>query len=99
MDKDIDLKDIEDTIGNLKTDKAPGISGFTNEFYKKFSKNLSIWILQYINYTTEIGQLSFLQRQGSVTLIPKGQKDKRELGNWRPITLLNTLYKIISTIL
>ena len=32
-------------------------------------------------------------------MIPKGQKDKRELGNWRPITLLNTLYKIISTIL
>ena len=32
-------------------------------------------------------------------MIPKGQKDKRELGNLRPITLLNTLYKLISAIL
>ena len=40
-----------------------------------------------------------MQKKGSITLIPKGQKDKRELGNWRPITILNTIYKIISTIL
>jgi len=40
-----------------------------------------------------------MQKRGSITLIPKGQKDKRELGNWRPITLLNTLYKLISSIL
>ena len=40
-----------------------------------------------------------MQKRGSVTLIPKGQKDKRELGNWRPITLLNTVYKLISSIL
>ena len=74
------------------------MTGFTNEFYKKFSRDLKIWILQDITYTEEIRQLSYLQRQGSVTLIPKGQKDKKELENWRPITLLNTLYKIISTI-
>jgi hypothetical protein len=43
--------------------------------------------------------LSYMQKRGSITLIPKGQKDKRELGNWRPITLLNTLYKLISSIL
>ena len=75
------------------------MTGFTNEFYKKFSRDLKIWILQDITYTEDIGQLSYLQRQGSVTLIPKGQKDKKELENWRPITLLNTLYKIIATML
>ena len=36
------------------------------------------------------------QRVGVITLLPKGKKDKRQLKNWRPITLLNTLYKIIS---
>ena len=40
-----------------------------------------------------------MQKRGSITLIPKGDKDKRELGNWRPITLLNTLYKLIYAIL
>ena len=34
MDKEITLEDIEDTVKNLKSDKAPGVTGFTNEFYK-----------------------------------------------------------------
>ena len=34
-----------------------------------------------------------------VHIIPKGQKDQRHLANWRPLTLLNTLYKLISSIL
>ena len=75
------------------------MTGFTNELYIEFQENLRIWILQYINYTREGEKLSFLQRQGAVTLIPKGKQNKRELGNWRPITLLKTLYKIISSIL
>ena len=30
------------------------------------------------------------------TLNPKGEKDKKYLKHWRPLTLLNTYYKIIS---
>ena len=29
-------------------------------------------------------------------MIPKGEKDKTFLKNWRPLTLLNSLYKILS---
>lgn len=35
-------------------------------------------------------------KQGIITLIPKPGKDKRQLDNLRPITLLNTDYKIFS---
>ena len=80
MDKDIDLEDIDSDIEELKK-KAPGMTGFTNEFYIEFQENLRIWILQYIYYTREIENPSSLQRQGAVTLIPRGQKEKRELGN------------------
>ena len=53
MDKDITLEDIEDTIKNLKNDKSPGVTGFTNEFYKEFHSSLNIWILNYIQFTKE----------------------------------------------
>ena len=99
MDKDITLKDIEDIIKDLKSDKSPGVTGFTNEFYKEFCKDMNIWILNYINHTYQEKSLSNMQRRGAITLIPKGQKDKSNLGNWRPITLLNTLYKLISAII
>ena len=99
MDKDITLEDIEDIVKNLKSDKSPGTTGFTNEFYKEFLKDINIWILNYIHYTYQEKGLSYMQRRGAITLIPKGQKDKSNLGNWRPITLLNTLYKLISAII
>ena len=34
-----------------------------------------------------------------ITLLPKDENDKRRMGKYRPITLLNTDYKIISKIL
>ena len=34
-----------------------------------------------------------------MNIIPKGSKDRRFLANWCPLTLLNTLYKLINSIL
>ena len=96
MEAEIELKDIETVICKLKLNKGPGMTGLTKEFCKNICKDLNIWILQYIHYTEEIGQLYYLQKQGSLTLIPKGQKDKRQLENWRPITLLNPHFTKLS---
>ena len=83
-------------INHGKHGVAPGISGFSREFYKHFSTNLIEFIMKYVQFTEEQGLLSDSQRIGVITLLPKGQKDKKNLKNWRPITLLSTLYKIIS---
>ena len=37
MDKDITLEDIDEEKKDLKSDKSPGVTGFTNEFYKEFN--------------------------------------------------------------
>ena len=41
--------------------------------------------------------MSVTQRQGVITCILKEGKDKTLLRNWRPITLLNIVYKIASS--
>ena len=41
--------------------------------------------------------MSVTQRQGVIVCIPKEGKDKQFWKNWRPITLLNTVYKIASS--
>ena len=40
-----------------------------------------------------------MQKLGIITIIPKGDKDPRMLSNWRPLTLLNMFYKLISSVL
>ena len=67
--------------------------------YQHFGKDLIGFIMAYINFSEQIGILSNNQRIGVITLLPKGQKDKKSLKNWRPITLLSTLYKIISGVI
>ena len=44
-------------------------------------------------------KLIYSQREGVISLIPKQGKDLRELKNWRPISLLNVDYKILTKVL
>ena len=50
----------------------------------------------YINCGYRKGELSITQKQGIITCIPKENKPKHLLKNWRPLTLLDTVYKIAS---
>ena len=52
--------------------------------------------MRSVNYSYNIGELSLIQRQGIITLIPKKSKSRQKITNYRPICLLNTVYKIAS---
>ena len=43
------------------------------------------------------GTLSVTQSQGVLSILPKGDKPREFLKNWRPIALLNTSYKLLSS--
>ena len=45
------------------------------------------------------GELSITQKRGVITCIPKGNKSREYLDNWRPISLLTTDYKIITGVI
>ena len=80
----------------MKNNKSPGSDGFSVEFFKFFYKDIIVFIRRAINEGYRLGKLSVTQTQGIITCIPKGDKSREFLKNWRPITLLNVIYKIAS---
>ena len=84
-------------LQNMKNGSAPGCDGLTTEFYKTFWQHLAPMLIDSCNTSFEKGELSTTQQRGIISLIHKGKDLEREkLCNWRPITLLNTDYKILA---
>jgi len=83
-------------LKEFKNCKSPGTDGLSAQFYKFFWSEISTGIIGSFNYTFKMGMLSISQRRGIISLIPKKNKDKSLLENLRPISLLNTDYKILT---
>ncbi len=83
-------------LKEMKNGKSPGTDGFIVDFYKFFWINIKTFVIDSLNFAFYKGELSVNQKQGIITLIPKKGKVKTLLKNWRPITLLNTDYKILT---
>ena len=95
----ITKSDCFEALKQMKNNKSPGSDGFTVEFYKFFWKDIGDFLVRSINYAFESGKLSIMQRQGIIISIPKQNKDRNFMKNWRPISLLNVDYKIASTVI
>ena len=53
-------------------------------------------MVQSFNQALIYGHLNITQRQGIIKVVPKKRKSKLYLENWRPISLLNIDYKIVT---
>ena len=96
LEGELTEKEILTALKKMKNNKSPGTDGFTSEFFKFFYNDIKVFIKRALNEGYNEGKLSISQRQGLITCIPKGDKPKQFLKNWRPITLLNVIYKIAS---
>ena len=99
LEKEIMLDEIKSTIKSMKNNKTPGVDGLPVEFYKIFWNDIHDILLDSYNHSISLGYLSISQRRGVISLIPKTDKDPHFLKNWRPITLLSTDYKILSSLI
>ena len=78
----------------FESNKSPGNDGLTVEFYRAFWHILGNLMVDSLNYSYDFGELSNSQKEAIITLIEKRDKGKRDLSNWRPISLINVDVKI-----
>ena len=86
-------------LKEMKNNKSPGNDGFTVEFYCTFWLDLGDMLVGALNEAYNRGGMSNSQKQGVITLIEKEDKNAMYVKNYRPITLLNVDYKILSKVL
>ncbi len=96
LGKKLTLDECEKTLSMFKNNKSPGNDGLTIEFYKAFWKKLGSELKECFNYCYDHGELTVTQRQAIISLIEKYGKDRLYIKHWRPFSLLNMDYKIIT---
>ena len=95
----INEEEIIIAIKQLNNNKSPGEDGITAEFYKNFEIKLTPILCELYNNILFKNELSETMKMGIITLIYKNKGNIDYLKNWRPITLLNIDYKILTKIL
>ena len=85
-------------LGGLQTGKSPGSVGLPTEFYKAFWQDLGDVLVLVLNERFHTGILTDSQREDLLRLLYK-KDDRRLVKNWRPISLLNTDYKLASKVI
>ena len=100
LDQGITEEEVLSSLKLMKNGAAPGLDGIPIEVYKVLWQDVKTPLLNCIKYSFEVGILSPSQRKGMICLLHKGKGSNREdLGNWRPISLTNSDYKLIAKIL
>jgi hypothetical protein len=94
LEGEISYEEVCMVLKNMNNLKSPGTDGFNAEFFKVFWGRLGHMVVRALNASYRAGRLTPTQRQGIIICIPKGDKAREFIKNWRPISLLNVLYKI-----
>jgi exonuclease III len=85
-------------LKTLRNGKTPGSDGLPKEFYMCFWELLKDDLLEMLNNCLSDGVMPDTLRQAIITLLFK-KNDPEYLKNWRPISLLNVDYKILTKVL
>jgi ribonuclease HI/exonuclease III len=98
LNRPISMKEIKEVVFRMNPDKAPGPDGFTPRFFTHcwdiIKKDLSKMIRRS-QFCTKVGGST---NSAFLALIPK-EKGANQLSRFRPISLCNTGYKIITKII
>lgn len=99
MNQPITEEEVEMAIKKLKNGKSLDPDGYTAGFYKLNKEQIIGTLTLVMNQVMERQNLPDTWREANITLILKEATDTKDPKNFRPISLLNTDYKLFASIL
>ena len=92
----VSLPELIASVNSLSAGKTPGPDGLTLEFFVYFWSLLGPLLVRVYNECLRDAGLPDSMKTSVTRLIYKKKGDIKDLKNWRPISLLNVDYKIVS---
>ena len=99
LGKDITQEEISISLKLFQNGKSPGSDGLPKEFYATFSDVLIPVLHRLYTVIYKTKTLTKSQKISYISLLCKDQNDAESMSNYRPISLLNVDYKILTKIL
>lgn len=94
----INKQEIQEAIKNMKTRKAPGNDSITSEMLKTGGVELVTSLEILLNKCLEEGKIPSMWNDAEVKILFK-KGDCTDIENYRPISLLSVLYKLLTSII
>lgn len=99
LEKPVTAIELVSAIKSMQAGKCPGPDGFPLEFYRCFQHKLAPVLIEMFNESFAISKLPPTLTQASISLILKKDKDPLSCSSYRPISLLNVDFKLLSKML
>ncbi|GJZ12967.1 RNA-directed DNA polymerase, eukaryota, partial [Tanacetum coccineum] len=98
LERDVSKEEIKKAVWDCGTDKSPGPDGFSFGFYRHFWKLIENDMFEAVQQFFTNGEIPKGCNSSFIALIPK-IPDANLVKDFRPITLIGSMYKIIAKIL
>ncbi|GKA80109.1 RNA-directed DNA polymerase, eukaryota [Tanacetum coccineum] len=98
MEAEVSNEEIKRAVWDCGIDKSPGPDGFTFGFYRHFWKLIDKDVMAAVKHFFHSGFIPKGVNSSFIALIPKSP-DAKMVKEFRPISLIGSLYKIIGKIL
>ena len=94
-DADLTAMEMKRALFSMANNKSPGSDGISAEFYKTFWSLLQDDLRDVSNEWTAKKRLGNTQANAVITCLHK-KGERNDIRNWRPVSLLNVDYKILT---
>ena len=98
LDADITLAELEAALKQCAREAAPGADGLTVVFWLALWKELGPLLLLAAQEGWEAGRFRDRFNMAVIVLLLKKDKSRLLCGDWRPVSLLNWAYKIVTKV-
>ncbi|GJX05690.1 RNA-directed DNA polymerase, eukaryota [Tanacetum coccineum] len=98
LEAEVSKEEIKKAVWDCGIDKSPGPDGFTFGFYRRFWDLIEQDVVSAVKCFFQAGQIPKGVNSSFIALIPK-IPDAKMVKDFRPISLIGSLYKIIAKIL